>query len=476
MSAPAIKLFGLSSEAIGRLGRIMLWAGFAFGLLLVFLMARYSGDVLLFFPAVLLVGMAGWYLFQRPLLNTCVLLAGIVLIVDYEEGIQITEVLYGLYYLAFMAHWVISRRFLYRERLLHTAEERALFLFMVILVCSVPLTILFGGNLRGVFSEGLSFSMLLLYFPVKEVCVRYKKGAWLIVGVIAWVGLFIALRNVLNYQEILIGATQTWQVATGRVSTNDGLMMVPSLVSLVFLIFARRWKHQVVLLGFFLLFFSGLILTQSRGYWVSFLLGAFAMFLLVDRQYKMRLVTLGVAGLVGVLAMGFLLFPDYFMIILTSLVERFASLGTATTKDLSLVNRFYETKAVWERIVQNPILGHGMGVSYSFYDLTFDFTRVDTFIHNGYASLWYKFGIFGLGTMLFYWLRAAWRGVQVFRITQARSVLRLSGLAAAITLVAFTLSTNTSNPLFLNDTTYIFGVLTGLIGGSYARANLEKAQ
>ncbi len=466
----------LTPEAFRWWGNLALGGALAFGLLVLLLLTWRAPDLLPGFALLLLAGAGAWYLFQRPLLNLLVLLAASVAISDYEAGIQLAEVLYGLYLAAFLAHWFLTRRFLYREQILHTAEEKALMLFLALAACSPALTFLFGGRFGGVMSEAFALSMLALYFPVKEACLRHRHGLLMILLVIGWIGLFTALRNFMHYQEILLKATQAWQVARGRVATNDSLVMAPSVVFLVVLIFARQWRHRAVLLGAFLTFFAGLLLTQSRGYWVAFLLGALVLFLLVDRRYKTRLVLLGLAGLASVLLIGFVFFGDYVTLIGASLLKRFASLGTAASRDLSLINRFYESKVVLGHILENPVLGYGMGVSYYFYDLTTDTTRVDTFIHNGYLALWYKFGVCGLALALFFWLRTAWRGVQAFRLREAPALPRVCGLAAAATLAAFTVSTLTSNPFYLNDTTFILGVLMGLAGGAYARATYRPRE
>lgn len=469
-------LFALTPEAAWRWGVGALWAGLVLGLLLVAYLAWFAPEALPVIPALLLVGVAGWHLFRRPVLNLVVVLAAVVLVLQRVDGLQLQEVAYGLYFLSFLAYWFITRLLVYGEarEVLSTTEARALFLFLVLVTLSIPLSPLFGGQLRQVLSEWVSLALLGLYFPVKELVRRHRYGPQLVLGVIAWVGLFVALRNMVNYQQILINATQEWQVVKGRVTANDTLLAVPSLFALPLLIYARRWKSQLVLLGAFLLFFSGLILTQSRGYWLAFLFGAFLMLLAVDRRHKIRLVGLGVFGLAAVAAIGALFLSDYFFVVIDALVARFASIGSSTSRDISLVNRLYESAAVWEWIKDNPILGHGMATKYYFYDITFRFTRVDFFIHNGYLSLWFKFGIWGLGLMLVAWFGAAWRGLQAFRAAHAPMLVRLIGLGAAMGLMALALAANTSNPLVHTDSCFILSVTAGVASGAYLRGRDEE--
>lgn len=475
MSTLTAGWFGLNETAFRRWGRLVLYAALGFGLLLVVLLMRVAPSVLYFFPLLLMGGFVVWFTAQRPLLHLCLLLVGFVAIADTEPGFQAREVLYGLYLYGYLAYWVVTRVVFYRERLLDTAEAKMLMLFLVLVAAMVPVSLLFGAELRSVFSEGMALVMLALYFPVREAVVRYRHGALAILTVVVIVALLVALRNVLSLRSLLSEATQAWQVATGRVASNDNLMMVGSIFGLTLLVFVRRWWVFALALGVFLVVFGGLIVTQSRGYWAAFLLGSGAMFLLVRRQDRVRMVGLGVLGVVLLGGFSFIFFREYIELMLFGLIKRFSSVQTAATNDLSLVNRFRETQAVWEHIVQNPILGHGMGVGYHFFDLTRQTTDTDSFVHNAYAGLWYKFGLWGLGLMLFVWVRSIVRGVQAFRWWDGAFWPRIAGLAAAITLIAFLLSAMTSNPFFLKDTLFTFGVLMGLTGGAYERLRRTAA-
>ena len=220
------------------------------------------------------------------------------------------------------------------------------------------------------------------------------------------------------------------------------------------------------------LVFAGLILTQSRGFWVAFLVGGVVLFFILRRTQRIRLVTfVSVSFLVAGL-MGFVFFKDYMLLIVGGLADRFGTLESALTDDVSLVNRFIESGAVFERIRENPILGYGMGVPFRFYDMTFSSTREDTFIHNGYISLWYRFGIWGLGLMLIAYGAAIWRGFQAMR-SAADLMTRVAATAAVTALLAYSLPAITSNPFHLNDGLFMYGVLFGVTAGASARAKLE---
>ena len=76
--------------------------------------------------------------------------------------------------------------------------------------------------------------------------------------------------------------------------------------------------------------------------------------------------------------------------------------------------------------------------------------------------------------MLFFWTRTIWRGVQAFNMKHCTQWTRICGLAGALSLIGFTLSTLTSNPFFLKDSMFIFSIAAGLAGGAYHRGQIRK--
>lgn len=466
----------LSPRALWNWGRLILIGGFVLGILLILYLAYNAPFLLFFIPPVVVGGIGVWYLFKHPLLNLCAVLAGFVLVVAHTEGINVLEVLYGLYFVVFIAHWFITRVLLYREHVFSGPEEKALLLFIIGITLTIPLSILYHANMRWVISEWTALLMILFYFPIKEALIRYPKAPLYILLVLFWIGLFVSLRNIYMYQQGLSNAAYAWQIARGREVMNDNLLMVLSVIALVFSVLTRNWRRIVPLIGVFLIILIGLILTQSRGNWLAFLLGAFAMFVATSSTHRKRMIVLGALGLTGVVVIGLVFFGDYVQLVFVGLIDRFASLRTAATTDISLVNRFRETAAAWEHIVQNPILGRGMGVPYTFFDLAHMSTDRDSFIHNGYVSLWYRFGLWGLLLILFVWIRSIWRGLKVYRDQNASLMLRQFGLAATCSLIALTLTTVTSNPLFLKDGIIMFAILFGIAGGAYERSQLDRIE
>ena len=139
------------------------------------------------------------------------------------------------------------------------------------------------------------------------------------------------------------------------------------------------------------------------------------------------------------------------------------------------MNRFRETGAVLEKIAANPLIGHGPGVAYLFFDIVHQSTDTDSFVHNGYIGLWYKYGLWGLGLVLYFWYSVVRLGLKAFRSDTTERWTRLAGLAGAVPLIALTISTLTQNPFFLKNYLFIIAIAAGLAAGAGQRIMRDQS-
>ena len=315
----------------------------------------------------------------------------------------------------------------------------------------------------------MPFAMLGLYFPVKEFCREEEHGAAWVIAVFVWVGLFITVRNLLNFRAIILTATEAWQVADARPGLNEMQILVPLLAALILMLFARKWLPRTGLLALFIALLAALVMTKARGYWGDFIFGVGVLFFLLHGRYRGRLLLLivGSTGVIVFLALAF--FGPLVELVVTGTADRFSTLGTALTEDRSLVNRFIETQAIWEHIKQNPILGHGFGTTFTYFDIVFVGTRTKSFVHNGFVALWFKLGIGGLLLMLWAWGGAIWQALKVYWDEGLPRPYRIIALIMAVSLIAIIPSANTSNPFILIDQVYTFTLQLAVACGVYQR-------
>lgn len=420
-------------------------------------------------PLLLGAAMVVWALMRSPLLPVSALIVFFPFIASYTAGLQAGEALYGLYMMGYLGLWFCLRFFVYEERVLHTPADGALFIFLVLATLSgiVPRVLGGPGTVGSAFGDWNSLILIAAYFPVREVVQRYENGLRVVVAATLVMSGVLLLRNVLQFRELTLQATQVWQVARGRVSANEVFMLIPALGCLVLALTSAVPKRRLLWGAGGVLFLGGLILTQSRGYWVNYGLGVFVLALLIPLREKVRLVSYG--GLVGagLFVIGTLLLGPAFQLLIAGVLERVLSIFTSTEQDISLINRFYETSAVVEAARLSPVLGWGIGAEYAANDLIGGGVYTRTFVHNGYAALWYKTGLWGVALVGVFWASTVWHGLRLYRRWGNRPAGR-AGLVAVVGFICFLPAVSTSSPFFREDQMFILGILGGIAAGLVA--------
>ncbi|MEL7168781.1 MAG: O-antigen ligase family protein [Bacteroidota bacterium] len=436
----------------------------------------YSVPVAPLVPGLALLGGWGfWRICQHPAASLFVVLCAFVLVADFEEGTQINEIVYAALFGAYAVHWVVTRALLRSERVVKTPLDAAVALFLLLIGWGFAMGALNGGSFRAAIGDAIGLSMFFFYFPIKEVVSRYRRGAPLVFGAFLLLGLFASVRNLLLFREMISNATMIWEIARGRVITNESLLMLPGVLAVVLLLYVRTWSQRAVLAVIGGLLFVSLILTQSRSYWIDYAVGMGLLFVLLDAGRRWRLLQLGVVAGTAAAVIAYLVLGGAVFLLIFGVVERFLSIGTANTEDISMINRFYESRAVLELISANPILGYGLGVQYSVYDLTIDANWVKTFVHNGYLMIWYKLGIVGLVTIVSMFglsIRAGWRAL---RAAPQATTRRVWALAALVGFVAGLPSTLVALPFVAADTSIILAAMMGVMAGLLVKSKASRA-
>ena len=458
-----------SEKGLRQGGTVLLWAVLCVGVAGVLGVAWMAPDLLPLVP-VLAVGVgAVAFLLGRPDLHLYTVLLLSATVLHHEPGVQLTEVVYGIYVIFFLSVW-FAQDLAGPRTLLASAETRTLLLFGLYVAAIVPLSFVYGGTPHTVVREVTSLLMLAFLFPIREVCHRSERGVRAIVTVGVLLILFVVVRNVLMYRAALNDARQLSEMITGRVIANDHVLAAASLAAFVFLLHANRLWAVVRTSVMFMLSLGGLLLTMSRGFWLAFIWGLLFIVVTVDRKHKARIALYSVLSILPLLAIGMIFFGHLVKLYLENLTDRLFSVQGSFTTDVSMLGRVYEAKAALGHIKEDPVLGHGPGAPFTFTTILTRTQLTTTFIHNGYVYLWYAFGLVGTGLMLVLWARAIGAGVKTYRTEGASELLRLTGLASAAALFAFTLSAMTSNPFWHKDYLLGLGFLMGIAYGAHAQA------
>lgn len=455
---------------IERWGTGLLWTGLLSGIAAVLALAWFTPTLVPLAPFAVVGAVAVVVLFRYPFLNLAVVLAGYAVLITATPGIQAQEGVYGLYYLTYLAHWYGTRLLLRREPLVHSLVDRTAAFFIVFgLFGGALLGLLMDAKLSDWVGEVLAFNMVLFYFPIKDACVRYRRGPDLVFGALIWFGVFVAFRNVLGFREALQSAARLAEISGARAALNEVHLLVGVLSMLILLVMVYRWRTRVLLLFPFFFFVAALLMTKARGFWVDALFGILVLFFLLSTRERARLLIFSIGGLGFFALFVIVVFSDIGTLLISGVLERFSTLESAAVADISLVNRFNETASIWEKIKVNPIIGYGLGASHTYYDWVLRGTLSRPFVHNGYVAFWFKFGVWGLVLLALFWVGAVRKGIQAYHHTHAPLRYRAYALAAAVSLIAILPSTNTSSPFFIDDSLMSFVMLGALCTGLFER-------
>ncbi len=453
-------------EAVWRWGQRALAAGLAGGIVLSLLAAWRAPEVALLLPVALLGLVAATVLFRHPVLNLVVVLGGFVAVVNSDPGVQLSELIYGVYYYAFVFHWY-GVRFLTGTRIVRTWLDRALALFIVGGGgLGVAMGFLLGAELGAIRADFTAFSMLALYFPVKELCRTHRRGPEIVMASLLWIGLFLSVNTFRLFRGVVQSATLAWQIADVRFGAVETLILVSCFTLLVLLLLAHRWWERFGLLGLLTLGLGALVLTRGRTFWIAFVLGAGLFLVLLRGRQRLRLATLIGGGTLALVAVALVFFGQFAELILSGTLNRIATIEGAASQDVSLIARFIEAEAIGrDYLSRNPILGHGFGTMFRFYDIIEVGTVNRTFSHNGYIAVWFKLGIFGLLTLLLCWGRALLDAYLTYRDGRLPERHRAFALIALVSLTVVSLTANTAIFFLTIDQMFAFALLVALVSG-----------
>ena len=196
-----------------QIGNLILVAGFSMGLLICLSLAYLGSSVYVIFLPALIVGViALTVLFAHPQLNLIVSILGFVLIASNETGFQVLEVIYAIYLFTVLIVWYLRHGLFNSRRILTDRSDLALALFLGLLPFTLILTSVFQGDFRIAASELISLSMLLIYFPVKQMVADDLNGPRIMLITVIVMSTAIAVANTVSYATELSDATALWHL------------------------------------------------------------------------------------------------------------------------------------------------------------------------------------------------------------------------------------------------------------------------
>lgn len=408
-----------------------------------------------------------------PPVQLGIVLAAQVLQLGGDKGVGLGELVAALLMVGYLAKWYANAWLQSRPVVLSSFDAVALGWGTVGMLVAAVLGLISGPDSLDYRADLIATLPFAFYLPLKDTCVKYRDGAMLVAAALVWFGLYATVSNGIILRGVLSGAKEAWEIADVRFSLGE-----TSIASGIFLCFgglavsARRGRKLLLLLitGALL---GGLIMSKSRGFWVSCMIGLVVLLGVVRSGDRRRLAVAVVLGVSVLVSAAVLLFGEQLALLAAGILKRFVTLSAATSKDLSLLNRFVESRAVWEEIRVNPILGYGWGNQVTRLSILSDPVIIRWgFIHNGYLALWHKTGLWGLTMMMWVWIGAMVRAALAGRDARLPDRERAIALGAGGVMVAFSIVATTSNPWSIPDQMLVVTMVLALAHGVRDRARL----
>jgi O-antigen ligase len=418
----------------------------------------FYSNYIYFFPVLIIFGLIFFYTFinfEFWILSSIVAYVPLVLI--KSESISIVEVVFAFYIFVPLGVWFIKKIFIRKEILFKGTGDYLFLIFYIICLFSIIITKINDFETLPWFKETTVFSGYLLYFPLRDYFKKTDDGLKKVLISFGILSFITALYNLYKYRSKVALATQFFQVWANRVGATEQIFMFCILIIISIIFLVKSKKTQLLLLSSLGLFFISLVLSFTRSYLGFTFLGIFFIWFFFKKKEKIKLTywTL-IFSVVSIGAM-LLLFDNMAKFIFQAVVGRFFEMKG---RDISIIQRFIETKAIIANIFQSPIIGWGLGAKFRRYDLFYETHILSDYAHNAFLYLWYKLGIIGLGSFLTVYFEKLYSVYKNFR-KEPNQMIKNILLVFIFILISFLFISITSPQFYHKPSILIMTIIWG---------------
>jgi len=342
-----------------------------------------------------------WFVFwsfRRPVVASSVIIFLYLHLLNKDEGVTPAEVAFVVYAFGYLVFWLFKTILVERRPVFRSSADFFLCVFFGICIVSGVVTLAWDGTLFLWFRETMSFAQLLLYFPLRDAMKSKRDAVAVMIAAGVMIGC-VAAYGLANYRSASVAVRYMWELLSNRRAFGDHMFFPATVVVMSLLVHARTYRMRIVMSLVLLVFGLALAMTFSRGFWIATACGFLVLFAAGENRVRVNfLIAMSVTIMLAATAI-FSFIGAVGGSVLQLLVTRFSSAGAALT-DISVLNRLAETRALLELIPESPIIGHGVGMSFSFYNIIYKVTSTVTYAHNGYLFLLFKVGLAGTIALL----------------------------------------------------------------------------
>jgi O-antigen ligase len=445
LKGPSTSLF---PEPAGKLGLLGLFMLVCFAIVLA---VMFGWDSVVFSVGLILL----WLIVRDTLWTLTVLILLYFYIVHTTEEITPAEMSFAVLFFFFTVSWYFRAVFIEHRPIIQTAADRLLVGFLALGALSIIPALLYGNSLFLWLRELASLSIFALFFPMKAALKERKALPVFLVAYMVMATL-LAIEAIYNYKISALQAVFLYQFQSSRQVEDEQVFLAVVIASGAFVMYAQKWKQLILSIAIFALFAMALAVSFSRGYWVAAAAGLFIVFLIAGFRQKVQAVGLGIA-MVGLAVMALVfLFGGLWETITGSMGSRLLTL-TSASRDISVQSRVSEYASAWATSIADPVVGHGLGATFVFYDPIRQVHLVRNFTHNSYIYLILKLGLAGLLLFVSFLILQIYMAWRLFR--NSRGMLRpfIGALFAILVSLAIV---SVSSPLILQRNSLLIFLLS----------------
>lgn len=323
-----------------------------------------------------------------------------------DEGVSVLDAITAAYFLGSVVIWFIFHTLLNRRKTAYNLGDWLILTFFLFLLLNFFVALLNDSNLLQWIREYFLFSILLIYFPIRELIRTeqdLKKFLIFFSFIVIGVGIYQIFLYITKLNKI---AEYAYQIKSG-ININQTLYTIASSFGFVFAFYQKKFKTEIILVIFTGIAIVFLIATFSRTFWVTLAAVIIILFLFFSFKKKLKIINYTLIISLILVGLAFIYFKDNLELFFQIVFGRLTS-ATMGTKDPSVVARLMEWNEVTRQILNAPLYGAGLGTKFTFYFVIYEYTIHTNIIHNGFLYLIYRVGIplsmFYFGFLIYYFI------------------------------------------------------------------------
>ena len=325
-----------------------------------------------------------------------------------------------------------------------------------------------SAYIHGSFMELLRLLNLALIFYIVVNFIRSEAQIKRLLAVIVAIGTGIALFGILQYLGVM---QRSWWSSAEFLSATfvnhnhfAGFIGLIIPLSIGMILSEKNTGKKLLYIYSFLILSAAVLLSMSRGGWLSLGISMFFMLVVISRKGKARFVSFIL--ILSAIALGVFIFKA---VDLPVLLERVSSY-----KELDFSGRL----SIWEgtagMIKDNWVFGTGPGTFIHNFPgyRPLGLNRLINYAHNDYLEVFSDMGIFGLGLMIFTIVSIIKKGLSTYSVAKS-SFKKWISLSLATGVLCMAIHSIGDFNLRIPSNAILFTIFSGLLFSIYSKREKE---